>query len=186
LLTPGQLLPTLLAGDPGDRAVRPLAPGLWAALLSDDGVRIEPVSSAALLTLGQFDDLLDRAIANADALTDAAPEGIQWFDLEHGRVVSCEFSDAGGAGRLLSAHARELILAVLGEETALAAAPTRDSLLACAAQDEQGALWLQDEARTRFEEGPFPVSPTLFQISADEVVAGAGPGASREGEEPPE
>src|SRR5439155_575825 len=68
LLTAGQLLPALLAGDPGDRAARPLAPGLHAGLLSDDGVRIEPVSAGALLTLGQFDDAFDRAVRNVDAL----------------------------------------------------------------------------------------------------------------------
>ena len=103
-------------------------------------------------------------------------------------MVSCQFADAGGAGRLLSSHVRELILAILGEETALAAAPTRDSLLACAAHDVEGASWLQEEARSRFAEGPFPVYPGLFHISAGHLhpVAEVGLSGSEEGEAPPE
>ena len=89
--------------------------------------------------------------------------------------------------RLLSSHVRELILAILGEETALAAAPTRDSLLACAAHDVEGASWLQEEARSRFAEGPFPVYPGLFHISAGHLhpVAEVGLSGSEEGEAPP-
>ncbi len=181
----GHLLPTLFAGEPNDRAARPLAKGLCAALLFDDGERISPVCASDLAALGlDFDAALDCALARADALTDAAPEGVRWFDLEHGRVVLCEFPDAGAAGRLLSRHARELVLRVLGEESALAAAPTRDSLLACAASDDEGASWLREEARRRFEEGPFPVHPGLWRIGLDQLtnVAEEDPGPSVEGE----
>jgi hypothetical protein len=188
-LSAESLLPTLLAGDPGERAVRPLAADLYAALLFDDGEWIVPVLAADLVGLGiDLDAAFDRAIARATALSDAAPGGIRWFDLEHGRVVICEFPDAGAAGRLLSQHVRELILKVLGEEFALAAAPTRDALLACNASDGEGALWLADEARRRFEEGPFPVHAGLWKIGAGELtpVAGAGPGPSDDGEGPQE
>jgi hypothetical protein len=188
-LSAENLLPTLLAGDPGERAVRPLAPDLYAALLFDDGEWIVPVLAADLVALGiDLDAAFDRAIARATALSDAAPGGIRWFDLEHGRVVICEFPDAGAAGRLLSQHVRELILKVLGEELALAAAPTRDVLLACGASDGEGALWLADEARRRFEEGPFPIHAGLWKIGAGELtpVADASLGPSDDGEAPQE
>jgi hypothetical protein len=179
-----KLLPTLLSGDPGPRAALEVAPFLHAALLCDDGVRIAPVLSADLEALGlEADDAFERAIANLDALTEAAPEGIRWFDLDHGRVVSCEFADAGGAGRLLSPRARELLLTILGEETALAAAPTRDALLACAVDDEEGAAWLRDEAHRRCHEGPFAIHPGLWLISADLIRPVAGPGAGPSGDE---
>jgi hypothetical protein len=184
-----QLLPTLLAGDPGERAVRPLAPDLYAALLFDGGEWIAPVLAVDLVALGiDLEAAFDRAIARAAALTDAAPEGIRWFDLEHGRVVICEFPDAGAAGRLLSPHVRELILQILGEELALAAAPTRDVLLACGASDGEGALWLADEARRRFAEGPFPVHAGLWRIGAGQLtyVAEVDPSPSNDGEGPPE
>src|SRR5262249_21006182 len=47
------LLPTLLAGDPGPRAAREIAPGLHAVLLHDDGVRVVPV-----IERPDFDDAL--------------------------------------------------------------------------------------------------------------------------------
>jgi hypothetical protein len=146
----GNVLPTLVADGSG---VRP-------ALLHDDGVWITPVAD-----MTRF----ERAIANVGARTEAAPEGIRWFDLEHGRVVVCEFPDAACAGRLLSRRARELLLNVLGVDRALAAAPTRDSLLACAASDDEGAAWLRDEAARRFAEGPFPIARVLWSITADDV-----------------
>jgi hypothetical protein len=188
-LSAEHLLPTLLAGDPGGRAVRLLAPDLYAALLFDGGEWIAPVLAADLAALGiDLEAAFDRAIARAAGLTDAAPEGIRWFDLEHGRVVICEFPDAGAAGRLLSPHVRELILQILGEELALAAAPTRDVLLACGASDGEGALWLADEARRRFAEGPFPVHAGLWRIGAGQLtyVAEVDPSPSNDGEGPPE
>ena len=171
LQTPGSpfearhLLPTLLAGEPGSRAAREIAPGIHAVLLHDDGVRIAPVRAADLQI--DFDSALENAIDNVDARTDAAPEGIRWFDLEHGRVVICEFPDSACAGRLLSRRARELLLSVLGDDFALAATPTRDALLACSTADGEGAAWLRDEAARRFAEGPFPISPTLWTIGLD-------------------
>ena len=185
----GHLLPTLLAGEPGPRAARALAPGLFAALLHDDGVRIAPVTAADLERLGlDVDTALHHAAANVDARTDAAPEGIRWFDLEHGRVVVCEFPDAACAGRLLSRRARGLLLSVLGVERALAAAPTRDSLIACAASDEEGAAWLRDEAARRFAEGPFPIDPGLWLLGRDllrPAVAESPRRASGNGEDEP-
>jgi len=71
---------------------------------------------------------------------------------------------------------RGLILVVLGEESALAAAPTRDALLACGAADEEGAAWLAGEARRRFEEGPFPVDPGLWEITAGALAPAAEAG----------
>ena len=171
-LLPAHLLPTLLAGEPGGRAVRPLGGGLWAALLSDDGVRIAEVSSAELEAIGlPVDAAFDLALQRMDALTEQAPQGIRWYDLEHGRVVSCAFADAGGAGRLLSRRARELLLDILGEGEALAAAPTRDTLLACAAFDDEGAAWLREEARRRCAEGPFPIHAGLWRIGRDHLRA---------------
>src|SRR5439155_23721613 len=41
-------LPTLLAHDPAGRAALPLAPGLHAALLSDDGRRVAPLQASDL------------------------------------------------------------------------------------------------------------------------------------------
>ena len=155
----------MLAGEPGSRAAREIAPGIHAVLLHDDGVRIAPVLTADLRI--DFESALENAIANMDARTDAAPEGIRWFDLEHGRVVICEFPDSACAGRLLSRRARELLLSVLGDDFALAAAPTRDALLACSADDGEGAAWLRDEAARRFAEGPFPIAPTLWLIGLD-------------------
>ncbi|MCA1828333.1 MAG: hypothetical protein LC689_15530 [Myxococcales bacterium] len=173
----GNLLPTLLAGEPIGRAAREIGPGLYAALLHDDGVRIAPVPEVP-----DFDRALAKAIDNVDARTDAAPEGIRWFDLEHGRIVTCEFPDAACAGRLLSRRARELLLSVLGEDQALAAAPTRDALLACAASDDEGALWLRGEAARRFAEGPFPIAPAVWLIDAAGLrVADVGAGASVKG-----
>jgi hypothetical protein len=181
------LLPTLLAGEPGDRAARSLAPELYAALLFDDGTRIAPVLASDLATLDlDIGSALDIAVRRLDALTDAAPEGIRWFDLEHGRVVICDFPDAGGAGRLLSDHARGLILHILGADFALAAAPTRDALLACAAGDDEGAAWLADEARRRFEEGPFPIHGGLWMVGADllrPVADADAPASGSQGDE---
>jgi hypothetical protein len=172
LLSLDHLLPTLLAGDPGERVVRQLAPDLYAALLCDDGQWIAPVLATELAAAGSDPNAaFARAIARASALTDAAPEGIRWFDLEHGRVVICEFPDEGAAGRLLSPHTRELILHILGEDLALAAAPTRDTLLACAASDDAGAEWLAGEALRRFEEGPFPIHAGLWRIGPDLLEA---------------
>ena len=186
-LLPEHLLPTLLAGDPGGRVVRLLAPDLYAALLSDDGARVAPVLSSDLSALGLgVDAAFDLALQRLDALTEQTPEGIRWFDLEHGRVVSCDFPDAGGAGRLLSRRARELLLDILGEDQALAAAPTRDALLACAAFDLEGEAWLREEARRRFEEGPFPLYAGLWRIGRGFLrpVADAGVQASGSGGAP--
>jgi len=165
------LLPTLVAGEAG--------------LICDDGKWIRPVLPEDLVALGlDFEAALERAVARADALTDAAPAGIRWFDLEHGRVVVCEFADAGCAGRLLSRQVRELLLHILGADFALAAAPTRDALLACAADDDEGAAWLAEEARRRFSEGPFPIAANLWMMGADLLrplaAAGAEPSTSPE------
>ncbi len=182
------LLPTIIAGEPEGRAVQVLGPRLYAALLSDDGTRVAPVLSSELLALGLGEDeAFGLALRRMDALTEQAPEGIRWFDLEHGRVIACEFPDAGGAGRLLSPRARELLLQVLGEDEALAAAPTRDALLACAADDEEGEAWLREEARRRFAEGPFPVDAGLWRLGRDQLrpVAEAEAQASGSGREDP-
>ena len=182
------LLSTIIAGEPGRRAVQPLGSGLYAALLSDDGSRIAPVLSSDLAALGLGEDrAFALALQRMDALTEQAPEGIRWFDLEHGRVIICEFLDAGGAGRLLSRRARELLLQILGEDEALAAAPTRDALLACAVDDDEGKAWLREEARRRFGEGPFPIDAGLWRIGRDdlEAVAEAEPRASGSGREDP-
>jgi hypothetical protein len=178
------LLPTLVAGDPGGRAAVEIAPGLHAALLCDDGQRIAPVRKEDLEALRVSpDDAIERALANADALTEKFPEAVRWFDVEHGRLVSCDFPDPGGAGRLLSATARELLLQILDEPRALAATPTRDSLLACAADDPDGAAWLRDEARRRFEEGPFPIHAGLWLITADSLQPVAGSASEPSGDE---
>jgi hypothetical protein len=164
------LLPTLLVGDPSGRASVEIAPGLHAALLCDDGLYIAPVQRADLEAVRvSLDDAIERAIDNADELTGKFPESVRWFDAEHGRLVSCDFADPGGAGRLLSATMRALLLQILDEPRALAATPTRDSLLACAADDPEGAAWLQDEARRRFEEGPFPIHAGLWLIDAESL-----------------
>ena len=141
------------------RFLLPTLRGAQPAVLHDDGVRISPAQEPDLA----------QAIANADARTAAAPEGIRWLDLEHGRVVVCAFRDAGTAGRLLSRAARELMLAVLGAQTALAAAPTRDALLACDATDEEGVGWLREEAARRFAEGPYPASSVLWIVTAEDL-----------------
>jgi hypothetical protein len=162
------LLPTILSGEPGARAARPIAPELSAALLCDDGQHIAGVQVDDLLAQGiDFAQALERAIANADALTAKSPESVRWFDLEFGRVVSCDFADPAGAGRLLSRQAREMILSVLDEESAYAATPTRDALLACSADDPDAVAWIEEEARRRFEEGPFSISPVLWLITAE-------------------
>jgi hypothetical protein len=124
----------------------------------------------ATLRAGPHDGrALALAIAQADALTARAPQSMRWFDLEHGRVVSCDFADAGGAGRLLSPRTRELLLEILAAERALAAAPTRDTLLACADDDDDGAAWLRKEAQGRFLEGPFPIHAGLWRVTADSL-----------------
>ena len=171
-LRPEHLLPTIIAGDPQGRAVRPLGRLLFGALLSDDGSRIAPVFSAELAAIGVGEaQAFELALERMDALTEAAPEGIRWFDLEHGRVITCAFADAGGAGRLLSVRGRELLLQILGEDEALAAAPTRDTLLACAARDDEGKAWLREEALRRFAEGPFPIDAGLWRIDRDRLLA---------------
>ena len=178
------LLPTLLAGDPGLRAVQAIGPDLYAALLSDDGTRILPVLSSELLALRIGEDAaFDLALRRMDALTELAPEGIRWFDLDHGRVVTCAFADAGGAGRLLSRRARELLLDILGGDEALAAAPTRDALLACAAFDDEGAAFLQEEARRRYQEGPYPIHAGMWRIGRDLLQPVADVGAEASGSE---
>jgi hypothetical protein len=141
------------------RFLLPTLEGARPALLHDDGVRISPAQGGSL----------ERAIGNVDALTAAAPEGFRWLDLEHGRVVVCAFADAGTAGRLLSRDARELILAVLGADAAIAAAPTRDALLACAATDAEGIAWLREESARRFAEGPYPASSLLWVVTAGDL-----------------
>jgi hypothetical protein len=164
------LLPTILSGDPAGRAAVPIAPGFYAALLCDDGQRIAPVQRRDLEALRVSpDEAIERALANAEALTGKFPESVRWFDAEQGRVISCDFADPGGAGRLLSATMRDLLLRILDEPRACAATPTRDSLLACAAHDPQAEDWLRDEARRRFEEGPFPIDPRLWLITADSL-----------------
>lgn len=154
---PAQVLPTL------------------RGFVHDDGVWIQPAPEGDM----------QQALANLDARTEAAPEGIRWFDLEHGRVVSCEFPDAACSGRVLSPHARGLILSVLGAEAAIAAAPTRDALLAVSADDDDGLAWLRDEAARRFAEGPFPLDPGLWVLRADSArrVAGGRGQASGDGED---
>ncbi len=170
-LLPEHLLPTIIAGDPQGRAVRPLGLGLFGALLSDDGSRIAPVFSAELAAIGVGEaQAFELALQRMDALTEAAPEGIRWFDLEYGRVITCAFADAGGAGRLLSRRGREVLLQSLGEDVALAAAPTRDTLLACSARDDEGEAWLREEARRRFAEGPFPIDAGLWRIDRDGLL----------------
>ena len=169
------------------RAALPAAEGLWGALLCDDGERIAPVSSKDLDALGvSLEEAFERALANADALTERAPEAVRWFDLEHGRVVTCEFNDPGGAGRLLSPAARELILQVLGAERAFAIAPTRDALLACDAEDAEGTRLLAREARQRFDDGPFPLTPRPWLLTADGVEAAAAPPEEPSGEQDPD
>jgi hypothetical protein len=108
-------------------------------------------------------------VANVEARTLERPEGFEWFDLEQGRVVVADFDDPAGAGRLLAAGARAMLLQILGG-SCIAAAPTRDSLLAC--EDEPDAVaWLRGEARRRFEEGPFPIDPGLVRVSGEGVWA---------------
>ena len=166
----GGLLPTV-ALESAEIATGPLAGPLRAALLFDDGVRIEKVSAQELARHGlSFEAALDRAVENVEAKTLAEPQGVSWFDLDEGRVVVFDFADPAGAGRVLSPQARGLLVDLLGEPC-LCAVPTRDALLACSMLDEEAIRWLEEEARRRCEEGPFALAPTLLTVTR----ASAGP-----------
>lgn len=155
---------------PSERASAEVAGDLRAALIHDDGGRILPVLSEDLVAVGvELEDAFQRAVDALDARTIAAPEGLTWFDLEHGRAVVSDFDDAAGAARLLTPKGREMILHILGTDACLAAAPTRDTLLACARGDPDAVDWLREEAQRRFEEGPFPALPELFRLTEEGV-----------------
>ena len=165
------LLPTLVAEDAPDRASAPLAGALRAALLARVEGRIAPVSAAALDAWGlAWDEALLYAVANADEATAAAPEGLTYYDLDDGRVIVASFDDPAGAGRLLSPTVRRLLCELAGGPC-LAAAPTRDTLLAISAAEPGVLGWLQAEAARRFAEGPHPISPELFALTETEVIA---------------
>ena len=151
-----------------DLASAEVAGDLRAALVHDDGGRILPIRSKDLAALGlDLEDAFQRAVDNLDARTLAAPEGLTFFDLEHGRVVVSDFDDAAGASRLLTPKGRAMILHILDADVCLAAAPTRDTLLACERGDGDALAWLRDEAQRRFEEGPFPVLPDLLRLTEE-------------------
>jgi hypothetical protein len=165
------LLPTLtVRPEPGSEL---LAGPLYAALLFADGERVVPVRLPDLAAHGlSWDEALARALANADLLTAAAPSGLLWFDLELGRVALTDFDDPAGAGRLLSPFFRSLLLRLFDGDC-LAAAPTRDTLLACAPSDPEAVAWLREEAARRHAEGPFPLDPALALV--DEAGVGEPP-----------
>lgn len=173
-LLPTVIPATLAANGPAGRASDLFTLSLSSALLVDDGTRIAPVDQATLALLGiSYDDALDRAVANSDARTLAAPEAISYFDLEQGRVLLCDFDDPGGAGRLLSPLARSLFLQILGG-VCYAASPTRDSLLACSPEEPEALAWLIEESRRRFSEAPFPIHPGLVQVTEEGAFEVAG------------
>ncbi len=165
-----------------DRAFAEVAGNLRAALVHDDGGRILPIriEDLAALELGP-EDAFQHAVDNLDARTLAAPGGLTWFDLEHGRVVVSDFDDAAGASRLLTPKGREMILHILDTDACLAAAPTRDTLLACERDDPDALAWLREEAQRRFEEGPFPALPDLLRLTEEglDPVAAEDLAASR-------
>lgn len=164
------LLPAVIAtADAIGRAAEPLGGLLSAALLCDDGDRVLPVTDADLEAHGlAFDEAQARAIDNADALTLRHPRGLLWFELDHGRIAVTDFDDPAGAGRLLSPLFRSLLVRVMGG-AAWAAAPTRDTLLACAPEDPETVRWLREEAARRHGEGPFPVDPGVWDLTEDEA-----------------
>jgi hypothetical protein len=166
-----------------DLASAEVAGNLRAALVHDDGGRILPIRIADLdgLELG-LEEAFQRAVENLDARTLAAPQGLTWFDLDHGRVVVSDFDDAAGAARLLTPKGREMILHILDADSCLCAAPTRDTLLACESDDPDAVAWLREEAQRRFEEGPFPVLPDLLMLTEEglDPVAEADLAASGE------
>lgn len=156
--------PTLAKG----RAAAEIAGNLRAALVHDDGGRILPIRLADLAAIElDLDEAFQHAVDNLDARTLAAPEGLTWFDLEHGRVVVSDFDDPSGAARLLTPQGRAMILQILNADACLAAAPTRDTLLACEGDDPDAVAWLREEAQRRFEEGPFPVLPDLLRLTEE-------------------
>lgn len=185
-----QLLP-VVAGPALEegRAQAEVAGSLRAALVLDDGESVLPVLSADLAALGLDEEAaFEEAVATLDARTLAAPGGLTWFDLDHGRVVVSDFADPAGASRLLTPLGRELILQILGAPSCLGAAPTRDTLLACEGDDPDAVAWLREEAQRRFEEGPFPVDPGIVRLTEEGVDAVAGhwelqSGLEQEGEE---
>ena len=173
------LLPVLLpAADAAGRAALPFAGGLSAGLLCDAGGQLTPVDDAALAGLGlDAAAALERALDNADALTLAAPRGLLFFDLEHGRVAVTDFDDPAGSGRLASPAFRALLRQLLGPGC-LAAAPTRDTLLGCGGGDPDALAWLRAEAAQRYAEGPFPIAPGVFEVGDEAIapLADDGPG----------
>lgn len=170
------LLPSLAldeAAAVAGRATALLASPLRAALLHDDGDRIEEVSSAALAAAGlTFEAALTRAVANVEALTLAHPGGVSWFDLDEGRVVVLDFDDPAGAGRVLSPQARSALNALLGEPC-LCAVPTRDSLLACSMLEPDAIRWVEQEAAHRAAEGPHALAATFLVLTRDSVAPSA-------------
>jgi hypothetical protein len=167
------LLPSVALAPPAgseERATAPLAGPLRAALLHHDGARIREVPPAALAAAGlTFDQALQRACQNVEALTLAQPRGVSYFDLDEGRVVLFDFDDPAGAGRVLSAQARGLLNDLLGEPC-LCTVPTRDALLACSMLEPEAIQWVQEESRRRALEGPFALAPTLLVVTRDSVV----------------
>ena len=165
------LLPALLSdANSHGRATQPFAGGLRLGLLCDAAGQITPIDDAALAGLGLgFGAALEQALENADALTLLTPRGLLFFDLEQGRVAVTDFDDPAGSGRLASPSFRALLLQLLGP-ACLAAAPTRDTLLACAGGVPLAEAWLRAEAAQRYQEGPFPVAPAVFEV-AEEAVA---------------
>jgi|GEM_PF-1737688 len=164
------LLPTLVPSDHAPvLATVPLTASLSSSLLIDDGRRIAPVWLESLAALGlSSGEALDRAIANADERTLQEPQALRYLELEEGRVLSCNFGDPGGAGRLLSPLLRSFLLQLFGGYCYVAV-PTRDSLLACSADAPEALDWLSEEARRRFAEGPFPVHQGLLQLGTEGV-----------------